>query len=203
MLEILIESVNHAISLNLHAFWLGSIFWNFSWRCCASRCSLSKQLGFGEKSPWRHLISWAIDEGGSLWLPLIGSSVVFVILSLSSGLPRRQEFQVDNFYATTLARHDRVLTCQSCWSQYRHLELGMKRIVFLLTKVRRAKWRGSHPPVVVDTRLMMHVMVLHILCPDYRRCKLLHSRTVSRCRHLMGLDVLIPHGDTLVGVVWS
>ena len=27
----------------------------------------------------------------------------------------------------------------------------MKRTVFLLTIVRRTKWRGSHPPVVADT----------------------------------------------------
>src|SRR3954470_17533525 len=64
----------------------------------------------------------------------------------------------------------------------------MKRTIFLLTIVRRTKWRGSHPPVVTDTTtvvtglplLAMYIMILHILCPDRRRLRLHHLGAVSR-----------------------
>ena len=87
----------------------------------------------------------------------------------------------------------------------------MKRTVFLLTKVRRTKWQGSHPLVVVDTILIIDRVALLVMqikvCIYYVHTIVGESGiTLAQCpgfHHLLSLDVLVPHGGTTVGVVWS
>ena len=87
----------------------------------------------------------------------------------------------------------------------------MKRTVFLLTKVRRTKWRGSHPPVVVDTILIIDRVALLVMqikvCIYYVQIIIGKSGiTLEQCpgfHHLLSLDVLVPLRGTTVGVVCS
>ena len=120
--------------------------------CCYVPCScLMNDPGWA----WRIFNIFSPDEVmGWRCLLVAGVDLVFSCLFNHDDplcLLGRRGYQVGNPHTMTITKHNRGPTCRFRWWKQRHQERGMKRTVFLLTIVRRTKWRGSHPPVVADT----------------------------------------------------